>query len=93
MYFIQQVLIYRFALIIVKGKRKCKGQKRLVALLEEKDIREITVKELTQRADVNRGTFYVHYRDERALRPGVPGRRAFKRGGESMVFPRGHNNN
>ena len=29
----------------------------------EKSIRDITVKELTQRADVNRGTFYSHYQD------------------------------
>lgn len=43
----------------------------LIALLGEKDIREITVKELTQRADVNRGTFYVHYRDVYDMREQV----------------------
>ena len=35
----------------------------LTELMSEKSIREITVKELTQRADVNRGTFYSHYED------------------------------
>ena len=32
-------------------------------LLMEKPVREITVRELTERADVNRGTFYAHYAD------------------------------
>ena len=35
----------------------------LTELMGEKSIRDITVKELTQRADVNRGTFYSHYQD------------------------------
>ena len=35
----------------------------LLELLGEKDIRAVTVKELTDRADVNRGTFYSHYQD------------------------------
>ena len=45
--------------------RKTRAQLRqaLTALLEEKSAREITVKELADRADVNRGTFYRHYRD------------------------------
>ena len=38
-------------------------QKALLELLEEKDIRSITVQELARRADVNRGTFYAHYTD------------------------------
>ncbi len=38
-------------------------QRSLAALLAEKPLSEITVKELTDRADVNRGTFYCHYRD------------------------------
>lgn len=38
-------------------------QKALLELLEEKDIRAITVQELARRADVNRGTFYAHYTD------------------------------
>ena len=33
----------------------------LLALLEEKDLEYITVKELCHRAGVNRSTFYLHY--------------------------------
>ncbi len=33
----------------------------LVELMAEKDISQITVKELAQRADINRKTFYTHY--------------------------------
>lgn len=33
------------------------------ALLLEKPIQNISVRELCQRAGVNRGTFYIHYRD------------------------------
>ena len=35
----------------------------LVRLLKNKSIEEITIKELTDEADVHRGTFYHHYRD------------------------------
>ena len=35
----------------------------LLQLLEEKPINEISVKELTDLVDVNRGTFYFHYQD------------------------------
>ena len=35
----------------------------LTELLERKQIQEITVKELTDLADMNRGTFYLYYRD------------------------------
>ena len=45
--------------------RKTRTQLRqaLAELILEKDLGEITVKELTERADVNRGTFYAHYQD------------------------------
>ena len=33
----------------------------LLALLEEKDLEYITVKEICRRAEVNRSTFYLHY--------------------------------
>ncbi len=33
----------------------------LIALLEEKDLEYITVKEICQRAGGNRSTFYLHY--------------------------------
>ena len=35
----------------------------LFQLLSEKRLRDITVKELCERVDVNRGTFYLHYHD------------------------------
>ena len=35
----------------------------LLELLREKSVDQITVTELTGRADVNRGTFYGHYKD------------------------------
>ena len=38
-------------------------QAALAALLQEKELKDITVRELTQLADVNRGTFYSHYKD------------------------------
>ena len=38
-------------------------QTALAALLREKDLKDITVRELTELADVNRGTFYSHYKD------------------------------
>ncbi len=35
----------------------------LTELLEKKQLKDISVKELTELADVNRGTFYLYYRD------------------------------
>ena len=35
----------------------------LTSLLGKKQVNEITVKELTDLADINRGTFYLYYRD------------------------------
>ena len=35
----------------------------LLQLLDRKPINEISVKELTDLVDVNRGTFYFHYQD------------------------------
>ncbi len=35
----------------------------LVEVMNEKSIENITVKDLTERADLNRGTFYLHYSD------------------------------
>ncbi len=35
----------------------------LIKLIMEKDIRHITVKEVTEKADVHRVTFYAHYQD------------------------------
>lgn len=38
-------------------------KKGLEELLQEKPIQQITVKELTDFVNLNRGTFYLHYRD------------------------------
>ena len=35
----------------------------LLALMHQKPVKEITIKELTDLANVNRGTFYFHYHD------------------------------
>ncbi|MBQ8228960.1 MAG: TetR/AcrR family transcriptional regulator [Clostridia bacterium] len=36
----------------------------LISALQKKPIEKITVKELCEKADVNRGTFYAHYSDQ-----------------------------
>ncbi len=45
--------------------RKTKKQLRqgLTQLLQTKNINEISVRELSDLVDINRGTFYLHYRD------------------------------
>lgn len=45
--------------------RKTKTQIRatLIKLLQQKNINEITVKEIVEEADINRSTFYLHYTD------------------------------
>ena len=35
----------------------------LTHLMREKSVKDITVRELSELADINRGTFYTHYRD------------------------------
>lgn len=37
--------------------------KGLIQLMEEKDVKDISVKELSDLVDINRGTFYLHYND------------------------------
>lgn len=44
-------------------KTKALLSQGLIQLMEEKEIRDISVKELTDLADINRGTFYLHYND------------------------------
>jgi AcrR family transcriptional regulator len=39
-------------------------QKALFELIEEKGFEAITVKDITTRAKINRGTFYAHYQDK-----------------------------
>ena len=38
-------------------------QQGLCDLMQKKELRSITVRELTDYVDINRGTFYLHYRD------------------------------
>ena len=38
-------------------------QQSLIQLMTEKEIKDITVKELSESADITRGTFYLHYND------------------------------
>ncbi|MCM1098221.1 MAG: TetR/AcrR family transcriptional regulator [Ruminococcus flavefaciens] len=38
-------------------------QQGLIQLMETKDVKDISVKELSDLADINRGTFYLHYTD------------------------------
>lgn len=38
-------------------------KKTFIYYLKKKDINQITVSELTKKADLGRGTFYLHYRD------------------------------
>ena len=35
----------------------------LIELMNEKKVKDITIKDITERADLNRGTFYLHYLD------------------------------
>lgn len=48
-----------------RRKRKTRSalQKELIELLKVKDIHSISVREISDRADINRGTFYLHYKD------------------------------
>lgn len=47
---------------ITRTKRALRGA--LIALMEERGLDAITVNDLCARADINRGTFYNHYRDK-----------------------------
>lgn len=52
----------------MKEDRRIRRTKKLIGqalseLMNEKDIKNITVKDIADRADVNRGTFYLHYKD------------------------------
>lgn len=51
--------------IMDRRVRKTRKQLRdcLVELLKKKKVQDITVRELTEMADLNRGTFYLHYKD------------------------------
>lgn len=46
---------------VIKTKERL--YKVFIELLSTKPIKDITVKELSEKADINRATFYLHYRD------------------------------
>lgn len=39
-------------------------EETLVTLMNEKDFNKISIKDLTEKLDINRGTFYLHYKDK-----------------------------
>lgn len=47
---------------IVRTKKDIK--ETFISLLEEKSFEKISVRDLTERANINRGTFYLHYLDK-----------------------------
>ena len=52
----------------VKEDRRIKRTKRqlsagLIELMKKKNIKDITIKELVEKVDINRSTFYLHYSD------------------------------
>ena len=51
--------------ILDRRVRKTRRQLKecLTRLLKEKKIQDITVRELAEMADINRGTFSLHYKD------------------------------
>ena len=46
---------------VIKTRRQLK--KGLAALMKEKSVNKITVKELVEEVDINRSTFYLHFKD------------------------------
>ncbi len=44
-------------------KTKTALKHSLTVLMQKKKVKDISVKELTELSDINRGTFYLHYRD------------------------------
>ena len=44
-------------------KTKQQLQDGFIQLRKQKDLKDITVKELCELTDLNRGTFYLHYKD------------------------------
>lgn len=50
---------------VIRTKKALKNA--LQGLMKEKSFEDITVKDITTQAEVNRGTFYVHYKDKHDL--------------------------
>ncbi|MCG7407191.1 TetR/AcrR family transcriptional regulator [Paenibacillus sp. ACRRX] len=57
-------------------RTKRKIRRALIELLNEKDFGAVTVQDIAERADINRGTFYLHYQDKYDL---------FERMGDDML--------
>jgi AcrR family transcriptional regulator len=63
----------RSILPVVKAEYKSAIRSRrfirqaFVELMQEKKLEKITVTDIVTRADINRGTFYAHYQDTRAV--------------------------
>ena len=56
----------------IKGNRRVLYTQKviresLLELLKEKDIYKVTVTDICKKADINRGTFYSHYKDAHDL--------------------------
>lgn len=49
-------------------------QEAFIQLVMEKELNQITIKELCARADINKSTFYLHYRDIYDLASALKGR-------------------
>ncbi len=45
------------------AERKKMLRQALLELIREKGLKNVSVSDLTERADINRGTFYLHFRD------------------------------
>ncbi len=43
-------------------------QNSLIELMQEKPFSKVTIKEICEKADVNRSTFYAHYKDQYELK-------------------------
>lgn len=60
-----------FHIAATEDRRILRTQKKLktalLALLEQKDLQELSITEVTRQADCNRVTFYSHYRDLNTL--------------------------
>ena len=46
------------------SKSKTAMRNALIQLIEEKEFNKITVTDIVERADLNRGTFYKHYKSQ-----------------------------
>ena len=63
-----RIFLKRLEVLFLKEDRRIRRTQRLlkeslVELMSEKEFKDITIKDITERADLNRGTFYLHYSD------------------------------